>query len=251
MQSVSLADKVSIEKYDVITVDCSDKSLCGRDNLAYRAAELFFTEAGIKGGAKIHIEKHIPVAAGLAGGSADAAAVICGLNALFDTRFSTEKLCFVGAAAGADVPFCIKGGTMLARGIGEKLEPVPCLPDCFIVTAKNGEKSSTGALYALYDKKGVSYKPDTGAMKAALLSGSLETVGRGLCNVFEELVPQSTALKRTMFEHGALGAALSGSGPSVFGIFRDAAAAENCAKDIGSAAFLCTPAHCGCVVSCK
>lgn len=131
---------------------------------------------------------------------------------------------------------------MLAQGIGEKLSPAPPLPKCYIVIAKFGEKSSTGSLYARYDKCGAKNRPDTAAMLAALLSGSLAAVGASLCNVFEELVPQSQLLKREMLNCGAFGASLSGSGPAVFGIFDSEKSAENCVKTIGASAYLCVPA---------
>lgn len=242
MQSVSLFDTVSIERGEGITVGCSDTRLSGNGNLAHRAAELFFEAVGICGGAKIQIEKRIPVAAGLGGGSADAAAVITGLDMLFDTRLGIDKLREIGLSAGADVPFCITGGTMLAQGIGDILSPAPVLPACYIVIAKTGEKSSTGKLYAQYDKSGAKNRPDTNAMIAALISGSPSAVGANLCNVFEELVPQSHCLKRKMLDCGALGASLSGSGPAVFGIFDNAKTAEDCVKAIGAQVYLCTPA---------
>jgi 4-diphosphocytidyl-2-C-methyl-D-erythritol kinase len=248
MQSINLHDTVKIERGEGIAVACSDTRLCGGENLAYRAAELFFNAAGIKGGAKIQIEKRIPVAAGLGGGSADAAAVIVGLNALYGTAFSPEKLCEISLRAGADVPFCIKGGTMLARGIGEILVPAPPMPDCDIVVAKLGEKSSTGSLYARFDKYGAKKRPDTQAMNAALLSANPDAVAARLCNAFEELVPQSEALKRIMLDCGALGASLSGSGPSVFGIFNNREKAEECERAIGAAAHLCAAAPIGCKI---
>jgi 4-diphosphocytidyl-2-C-methyl-D-erythritol kinase len=251
MQSVSICDTVTIEKSDSVTVDCSNKNLCGGENIACRAAELFFAAAKIDGGAKIYIEKRIPVAAGLGGGSADAAAVLCGLNTLYETRFDTKELCSIGAAVGADVPFCIAGGAAVCRGIGEKIEPIACLPDCFIVIAKQGNKSSTGALYALFDKNGSSQKPDTEAMKAALLSADIEKAAAQLCNAFEELVPQSAALKHTMLKCGALGAALSGSGPSVFGIFKKRETAQKCVESIGGQSFVCVPSQYGCIINSK
>lgn len=246
MQSVSLADTVSIAKAGGVAVSCSDARLSGDGNLAARAAQLFFDATGVRGGADIYIEKRIPVAAGLGGGSADAAAVIVGLNRLYDTRLPVEALCEIGLRAGADVPFCIVGGTMLVRGIGEVMSPLPPLPDCYLVIAKTGEKSSTASLYAQYDKSGAKVRPDNGAMRAAIESGNIKTVAAGLCNVFEELVPQSRPLKAKMLECGALGASLSGSGPSVFGIFESEKKAADCAKAIGEAAKVCRPAAAAC-----
>lgn len=248
MQSVSLADTVRISRGEGIAVSCSDRWLSGEGNLAARAAELFFNETGIRAGADIFIEKKIPVAAGLAGGSADAAAVIFGLNRLYGTGLPAEKLCKIGLCAGADVPFCIIGGTMLVRGIGEIISPAPTLPDCFLVIAKTGEKSSTGSLYAQYDENGAKKRPDNKAMKSALESGDIKAVAAELCNVFEELVPQSSNLKSKMLEYGALGASLSGSGPAVFGIFDSEKKAADCVKAIGEAAHLCRPATAACLI---
>lgn len=248
MQSVSLADTVGVARGEKITVSCSDARLSGESNLAARAAELFFEAAGVRGGADIYIEKRIPVAAGLAGGSADAAAVIVGLDKLYDTGLSTEKLCEIGLRAGADVPFCITGGTMLVSGIGEALSPAPKLPDCILVITKKGEKASTGSLYAKYDSCGAKSRPDNRAMLAALGARDLKSVAAGLCNVFEELVPQSRELKDKMLECGALGASLSGSGPCVFGIFDSLEKAEGCARKIGAPAFVCRPAAAGCAI---
>lgn len=248
MQSVGIFDVVRIKRDERIVVGCSDQSLCGSANLAYRAAELFFAEAAIKGGAEIRIEKNIPKAAGLAGGSADAAAVICGLNAICATGFSLEKLCSIGAKAGADVPFCIVGGTMLARGVGEKLSQVPALPDCYIVIAKKGEKTSTADLYSKFDKFGAVSRPDTALMLASLKSCSIADVGTCLCNVFEELVPDAAELKKAMLKNGALGSSLSGSGPSVFGIFDDYAKAHRCRNELDCETYICPPVRSGCVI---
>lgn len=246
MQSVGISDTVSIYRDSTVSVDCSDSALCGSENLAYRAAVLFFEAAGIPGGARIEIEKHIPKAAGLAGGSADAAAVIVGLNALYVTGYDLEKLCEIGIKAGADVPFCIVGGTLLARGIGEKLSKVSPLPDCCILVAKKGEKASTGSLYARFDEYGANKRPDNDAMLKALESKDIKGIGRNLCNVFEELVPESQTTKQLMLDCGAAGSALSGSGPSVFGIFNDVEKAKICNEKLDGFSKISYPARSGC-----
>lgn len=239
MQSVTLCDTVTIENDNAISVSCSNAQLCGESNLAYKAAERFFKATGVSGGALIKIEKRIPVAAGLAGGSADAAAVLVGLDELYKTNLGREKLCKTGLTLGADIPFCIMGGTKLAKGIGEELTNLPPMPDCYIVIAKEGEKTSTGDLYAKYDNLGVKKHPDTPKMLLALKNGNPQNICAELCNVFEELSQQSQTLKRKMLEHGAVGACLSGSGPSVFGIFSDEKSAELCAKAINGT--VCKP----------
>lgn len=241
MQSVTLHDTVAIEESDIISVNCSNAQLCGESNLAYKATERFFKAAGVSGGALIKIEKHIPVAAGLAGGSADAAAALVGLDELYKTNLGRKKLCEIGLTLGADIPFCIIGGTKLAMGIGEEITNLPPMPDCYIVIAKEGEKNSTGDLYAKYDIFGVKKHPDTPKMLSALKSRNLQNICAELCNVFEELSPQSQTSKRKMLEHGTIGACLSGSGPSVFGIFSDEKSAELCAKAINGT--VCKPAQ--------
>lgn len=246
MQSVDIFDTVKIQRADEVSVFCTDNTISGRENLAFNAAELFFETAGLHGGALIEIEKNIPKAAGLAGGSADAAAVITGLNAIYKTGFDLKKLCEIGVKAGADVPFCIVGGTKLAEGIGEKLSELTKMPDCTIVIAKKGEKSSTGALYAQFDKFGAQKRPRTESMISALEAGNVLKIGENLCNVFEGLIPKSEELKKLMLQSGAVGSALSGSGPTVFGVFDNAEKAESCRRLIGSTAKICSPAKSGC-----
>jgi 4-diphosphocytidyl-2-C-methyl-D-erythritol kinase len=248
MQSVDLSDAVRIRRGNGISVSCSDVSLSGDGNLAYRAAELFFKAAGLEGGVAIDILKRIPVAAGLGGGSADAAAVLVGLEALFETGLGKNRLCEIGLELGADVPFCVLGGSMLAQGVGERLTPKPSLPQCRILISKSGEKSSTGGLYARYDRCGAESRPNTRKMLAALKKGNLEEVCYNLCNVFEKIVPESAEIKKQMLESGALGASLSGSGPSVFGIFADEKSACACLKALDNGALLCSPANCGCEI---
>lgn len=248
MQSVSLSDTVTLEKSERISLSCSAPQLSGRENLAFRAAELFFETAGLNCGAEIKIEKCIPLAAGLAGGSADAAAVLVGLNVLFNTNFCREQICEMGRKLGADVPFCTVGGTMIARGIGEKLSAVPPMPDCGIVIAKTGKKPSTGELYAQFDGISPKKHPDSGKMLSALKSKSLKDVSSNLCNVFEEVSAQCLGLKEKMIENGAIGAALSGSGPSVFGIFESESGALNCAENLNAKTFVCKPVQKGCEI---
>lgn len=248
MQSVSLYDTIAIEKCEKIMLSCSVPQLSGSENLAYRAAELFFEMVGLNCGAGINIEKRIPLAAGLAGGSTDAAAVLAGLDALFETNLRKEEICDMGQKLGADVPFCVSGGTMLARGIGEKLIPAPSMPDCVIVIAKAGKKLSTGRLYAQYDSIKPKKRPETEKMLFALKSKSLNDVANNLCNVFEEVAPQCLDLKKKMIENGAAGAALSGSGPSVFGIFENENDALRCAGNLNASTFICKPEQNGCEI---
>lgn len=248
MQSVSLCDTVAITKSKNIELKCSIPRLSGEDNLAYKAAELFFNTTGLKCGAVINIEKRIPLAAGLAGGSADAAAVLVGLDTIYETNFGEEKLCEMGLKLGADVPFCIIGGTMLAKGVGEKLNEVPSMPDCSIVIAKTGKKPSTGELYAQYDRCQPKKRPDTEKMLNALKTKSVRDAASNLCNVFEEITPKCLSLKQKMVEYGAVGTSLSGSGPSVFGIFLNENDALKCVGNLGVEAFISKPKQNGCEI---
>ncbi len=227
MQSVALCDEVSVsvlEEEAGITLSCSANDLpTDRKNLAYRAAEAFYeASCVVPNGCRIHIEKRIPVEAGLAGGSTDAAAVIIALDRLHGTGMPKERLCEIGLRIGADVPYCISGGTVLAEGIGEKLSPLPDMPFCHVVLCKPGFGISTAAAYKKLDLMHGLEKPDTAGLIQALNDGNLERIGGLLSNQMEAAALEHgelTEIKSTMKSHGALGALMSGSGPTVFGLF--------------------------------
>lgn len=248
MQSVSLCDTVSVERAEEITVSSNKKVIpTHKRNLAYIACEKFFEATGIKGGANIHIKKHIPVAAGLAGGSTDAAAVLRALNRLYKAGLAVEELCRIGASFGADIPYCVQGGTAFCEGIGEVITALPKLPKLDIVISIGGEGMSTPVMYAEIDKRKDLPKIDNDGMASAIKAGDINGVAARLGNVFEEICAEKRPFVRTikalMLENGALGAAMSGSGPSVFGIFPDKTAAESCSKllkSMGYYAFHCT-----------
>lgn len=233
MQTVSLFDSV------VLTKTASGIELGSTlgflpnnsDNLAYAAAESFFRESGIDGGVKIFLKKHIPVGAGLAGGSSDAAAVLRGLNRMYNAHLSTRKLCEIGQALGADVPYCIIGGTRLAEGIGEKLSPLPKMPSCSVVLVKPQFSISTAWAYANIDACENIVHPNTEALISALSRGDLEGICSNMGNVLEDVsISRYTVLndiKADLVSLGAIGTQMSGSGPTVFGIFSDREAAEN------------------------
>ena len=170
MQSISLSDTISIEKSNLekISIKCNVEDVPkSRKNTAYRAAEIFLEKAGmIFQGLNISIHKEIPVQAGLGGGSADAAAVLCGLNRLFEKNYSLEELCRMGASIGADVPFCIVGGTQLCRGIGDVMSAAPPLEDCFIVFEKVSATASVSEIKELLDSCGAGYSAMTGSGSA-------------------------------------------------------------------------------------
>lgn len=227
MQTVSLFDNVTLTKTDEgISLDCSIRFLpTNSDNLAYRAAEAFFRETGIKGGVNIYLKKHIPIGAGLAGGSSNAAAVLTGLNKLYNARLSTRKLCEIGTSLGADVPYCIIGGTRLAEGIGEKLSPLPRLPFCHIVLVKPAFSISTKWAYDNIDSCTDLVHPPTDKLIKALEDGDLKAVCANMGNVLEDVsiahYPILSQVKNDLVSLGAIGAQMSGSGPTVFGIFED------------------------------
>ena len=192
-------------------------------NHACKAAQMLIDEFGIKDGVFIDLEKHIPVAAGLAGGSSDAAAVLVGMNLLFGLGLSSEQLRLRGVKIGADVPYCIMRGTALAEGIGDRLTPLPGIPRCSIVVAKPDLRVSTKYVYTHLHLDESTIHPDIDAQAEAIRAGDLKGMcaccGNVLESVTETAYPKISELKKTMMDGGALVSMMSGSGPSVFGIF--------------------------------
>lgn len=227
MQSVSLFDFIIADKRSHgIELATNLKYLpTNEKNIAYKAAKLFFEHTGINAGIKINIHKNIPVAAGLAGGSGNCAAVLCLMNKLFNTGLSADELCMLGKECGADVPYCIHSQTMLATGIGEILTPLPAMPQCTILLVKPNISVSTAAIYGQMDSAPNIIHPDTNAMISALKNQNLYEVADNLCNameaVTENMHPVIHGIKEKMIKNGALNALMSGSGPTVFGIFDD------------------------------
>lgn len=230
MQSVSLADRIILKKQKGITVICSDASLSGQDNIAYKAAQLFFCETGITGGIHIYIKKHIPCAAGLGGGSADAAAVLLGLDTLYKTKLSPETLNSMAAKLGADVPFFIKGGTQRAGGTGEILTPVCPLKKGYFVIAKADTKPSTKEMYKRLDSE-AHISVDTQSAIKACENGDLKELSTALGNSFSKLW-ENNRLYELLCTTKALGVSLSGSGPSFFAVFDSLKAAKDCKKQL-------------------
>lgn len=235
MQSVSLYDTVNIEKSEEISVSCSDGEISGESNIAFKAAKEFFAFVKINGGAHIFIEKRIPKAAGLGGGSADAAAVIVGLDKIYKTELSAEKLCEIGLKVGADVPFCIMGGTVRATGIGEILNPLPNFLKGNIVIVKNGEKLSTKAMYEKIDnmEKIPSY---TDKFIENHIKGETEKALKNCGNAFETACKIDN-IKNIALEFSPICISLSGSGPSVFAVFKEKENAVEFSKRLSKIGF--------------
>lgn len=227
MQTVSLYDLILVDKTEKnISISTNLKYLpVNEKNIAYKAALEFFKYTSITGGCKIMIHKNIPVAAGLAGGSGNAAAVLCSLDKLYKTNLSLDELMDIGSKLGADVPYCIIGGTALATGIGEILTPLPSIPKCNILMVKPPISVSTAAIYEAIDAAEIDKRPNTNAMIDALAQKDLISVAQNLSNVMgnvtETMHPIVKGIRRKMLMNGALGAVMSGSGPTVFGIFPD------------------------------
>lgn len=225
MLSVDPYDIVTIEKSKGIKVDCSDFALGGEENIAFKAAKSFFEYTNISSGADIYIEKHIPKAAGLGGGSADAAAVIRGLDRLFETRLSTRQLYEIALKVGADVPFCIYGGIARVGGIGEIVEPITTRLGFDMVIAKNGVKGSTKQTYEHLDNLGVKRLNTTREAVKALEQNDFTQFSNNIGNAFADVVGLY-GLDAAFGETGPVAVSLSGSGPSVFALYDDAASAK-------------------------
>lgn len=233
MQTVHLYDQLTIQKTKEPEISIqSNLSFLPMDesNLAYQAAKLLKDECGIREGVAISLKKHIPIAAGMAGGSTDAAAVLYGMNELFGLGFKRQKLMELGVGIGADVPYCLMRGTALAEGIGEKLKSLPPMPKCPVLIAKPNIGVSTKFVYENLKLDGHVVHPDISAQIAAIRQGDLKAVAGLMGNILESVtVPQYPVIdeiKRCMTDNGALSSMMSGSGPSVFGLFDD----ENAAK---------------------
>ncbi len=232
MQTVGIYDVLTFEKAEtgiVITTD-SGELPTNEDNLIYKAAKLLMDRYDVKEGVRIHLEKHIPIAAGMAGGSTDAAATLKGINELFALGCQEEELREIGVKIGADVPYCVMGGTALAEGIGEKLTALTAAPGCHLLVAKPDINVSTKYVYEHLDALESYEHPDIDGMVEAIKAGDLIGVVERMGNVLQDVTipahPIIETLKNRMLELGAAGSMMSGSGPTVFGIFTDEAQAK-------------------------
>lgn len=228
MQTLYLYDTVTLIKEEKEGIEIESNLFFlpkDENNIAWRAAKLLMDEFHIEGGIRIVLEKHIPVAAGMAGGSSNAAAVLYGMNRMYELGLSQQELMDRGVTLGADVPYCIMRGTVLAEGIGEILSPLPPMPKCQILIVKPPISVSTKTIYQALDSKAIKEHPDIDGVIDGLKNQDLHQVAGAMGNVLEEVTmemhPVIGKIKNCMLEHGALGAMMSGSGPTVFGIYDD------------------------------
>lgn len=247
MQTVDRYDTISVTPADRITLHTLGGEPCPPEkNTAYKAAQIFFKETGLPGGAAITLSKAIPQQAGMGGGSADAAGVLWGLDRLYGTHLPVERLCAMGLQVGADVPFCVLGGTAFVTGIGEGLQPLPPMPDCYITVAQPAEGVSTAQAYAAIDRAQNLRRPRHPAALQAVRQGDLVGLCQQAENVFEEAtaLPGVLAIRRIMDTYTPLCSRITGSGSAVFAVFPDAQQANACAARLGETyptAFVCRP----------
>ncbi len=250
MQTVDLCDRVTVERVDApgITLRLPGTDLpADAHNTAYKAAAAFFKAAGLEtAGVRITVEKRIPMQAGMAGGSADAAGVLAAMNALWGEPLIPARLYAAGATVGADVPFCQMGGAARATGIGTDLSPVTPLPDCVVLAVKPPVGVSTAEAYRAVDSVVLTHRPDTAGMLRALENGDLTEIGARLCNVFEEAIalPEVAEIRATSLAAGAAGCIMTGSGSAVFALFADEETAAACQAKLASRypdSWLCRP----------
>lgn len=239
MQTVDIYDELVLErrKQPGIELRMDNSELpSGGDNLICRAADLLFREKEITGGVNISLTKRIPIAAGMAGGSADAAAALRGVNELFDLGYSLTELQALGVGLGADIPYCLAGGTMLSEGIGEILTPLPAPPAAHLVIAKPDINVSTAFVYGNLHADSLAWHPDIDGMIAALQKGDLDGITGRLGNVLETVTvkahPVIEQIKELLRKQGAENALMSGSGPTVFGIFKEKETAARAAEAV-------------------
>ena len=233
MAEIPLYDVITAEKSDSISVKTSLSYLPENNkNTVYKVSLEFFNYTKISGGVSFYIEKHIPVSAGLAGGSTDAAAAIKILNEMYNAGLSQEEMEKIGNKVGKDIPFCLRGGVCLAEGTGDRLTRLEKLPDCYIVLIKPTKMNvSTRAVFEVVDAGKIELHPDTDGIVNAVKKGDLTGISRRMYNVLEDITvkmhPKIQDLKVVFIETGAIGAVMSGSGPSVFGVFDNLLKAQN------------------------
>lgn len=245
MQTISLHDEVTIRKQTEpgILIKSNLRYLpSNENNIVYKAAALLKEEFKIKEGLRFDLKKQIPIAAGMAGGSTDAASTLIGLNRMFDLKLTIEELCLRGGKLGADVPYCIRGGTMLATGIGDILTPLSPIPECYVVIGKPRTSVSTKTVYQNYDCLDKVQHPNMDLLVETIASGKLKEIAKHMGNVLElvtiPMVPEINRIKAHMMEEGAMGSMMSGSGPTVFGLFEQQKDAQRAIDSLSQHSFM-------------
>ena len=225
MQTVSLFERVTVSKKEKDITLSSNARYIPTDskNVAVKAAMLFFEYTGIQGGAHIHIKKTVPIKAGMAGGSADAAGVIVGLDKIYETNLTRRQMCEIGAKAGSDVPFMIMGGTKRVQGVGEIIKPCPPMPRCHLVICMPDKGVSTPAAFANYDTLGEKTLVETDKLVAAMEENDIYGVAKYMANDLEKAAASeyTQPIKEELIQQGAIGSVMTGSGAAVFGVFDD------------------------------
>ena len=233
MQTIDLYERITLRRSADLTLSLLGSFVPPNDkNTAYKAAVAFFHYTGLLAGVDITIQKHVPVRAGMAGGSADAAGVLVGLNALYGAKLSMSELCALGAKIGADVPFALMGGTCRVQGVGDILKALPPCPDCWFTVVMPDYGVSTPEAFAAYDKVGSSTHPDCEAQEKAVRAEDLAGVCAAAGNALEECsgARDNEAIKAAFRQHGAVTALMTGSGAAVFGVFPTEEAARGAAE---------------------
>ena len=229
MQTITLYERLTLRRAEEVCLHLPGSWVpVNEKNTAVKAARAFFRYTGLAGGVDMEIEKHIPVRAGMAGGSADAAGVLVGLNALYEARLSTSELCALGAGIGADVPFALMGGTCRVQGVGDFLKALPPCPPCWFVIAMPSVGVSTPEAFARYDQMGSPLHPDLAAQEAAIRAGDLAAVCAASGNALEHCsgAKETPLIRAILDEQGALASLMTGSGAAVFGVFDSEAKAQ-------------------------
>ena len=235
MQAITLYERVNLHRSQNLTLQMPGSRVAGNDkNTAIKAAMAFFHYTSLLAGVDITIYKSVPVRAGMAGGSADAAAVLVGMNALYGAGLSMSELCALGAGIGADVPFALMGGTCRVQGLGDLLKPLPPCPDCWFTVVMPDYGISTPEAFAAYDRVGSSVHPDCAAQEAAIRAGDLAGLCEAAGNALEECsgAKDTAAIKAALRANGALTALMTGSGAAVFGIFAQESQARAAAEQL-------------------
>ena len=241
MQTLQMHDEVTIRKKRERGIEIRSNLRylpVNENNIVYQAAKMMVDEFQIQDGLRFDIKKEIPVAAGMAGGSADAASTLIGINRMYQLSLSTQELCIRGLKLGADVPYCIQGGTMHATGIGEHLERITAMPDCFVVVVKPKASASTKIVYQKFDQLSQVIHPNMTQLLLQMEDKSLNGIAAAMGNVLEQvtipMIPEIASIKEVLLKNGALNAMMSGSGPTVFGLYTNRAQADRAVAELSN-----------------